>query len=168
MHERYIENLSQEQRAAWAFPIFIRLWLSGMCRSGRVAEWTISELAVIFEITQAFLFADKPHTQNSLVRELGLTKQTVTRQVLKFEERGIIRQETSSEDARCKYLYPADFFFTRDAMTKIAGQFAGEWLHGFEHLDKARNARWYPRMDNCSNQTAKRCTEKFEELAQAS
>lgn len=168
MQDRYVEKLTQEQRAAWAFPVFIRLWLAGMCRSGRVADWTISELAVILEVTQAYLFADKPHTQSSLIKTLGLSKQTVSRQVIKFEKRGIVRQKTSKDDARNNYLYPTDHFFTRDALLQTAEQFAADWLHGFENIDKADNALWYPSMDDCSSLAAKRGAERFGKLAQAS
>ena len=165
MNHRYIDNLSQEQRATWGFQIFIRLWLSGMCRSQAAQDWTLSEIAVIFEVTQAYLFADEPHTQVSLARELGLSRQMISRHVRRLARLGVLRQEESPTDARSKCLYPADYFFARDAMATIAKRFARDWYHGWEQLDKAKGAAWYVPMSQCKDTTAKREIEQFREMA---
>ena len=53
MDEKYIDSLTKKQRAAWGVQIFIRLWLSGMCQSQAAQNWTIAQLAILFEVTQA-------------------------------------------------------------------------------------------------------------------
>lgn len=165
MNKRYINSLTQEDRAAWGFQVFIRMWLSGMCQSGAVRTWTIPELAIIFEITQADLFTNTPHTQMSLRKELGLTKPTISRIVIELEERRIIKQVPSKDDARAKTLHPVNQFFVRDAMADIAKDFARNWYDGWEGLDKAENSPWYMRMSNCTNDTASKEIRQFRKLA---
>ena len=165
MNKRYIESLSQEQRATWGFLIFIRLWLSGMCRSEVAQNWTLSELAVIFEVTQAYLFADEPHTHSTLAEELGLPRQMISRNVRRLARRGVVRQEESATDARAKHVYPVDYFFARDAMSTIAKRFARDWFHNWEQLDKAHGASWYLPMSECDDRTADKEIARFREIA---
>lgn len=167
MNKRYIENLSQEQRATWGILIFIRLWLAGMCRSEVSQNWTISEIAVIFEVTQAYLFADEPHTHSTLAEELALPKQMISRNVRRLVRLGVLRQEESTTDARKKCIYPADYFFARDGMATIAKRFAREWFHGWEQLDKAAGADWYVRMSQCTDPTANKEIAQFQDMATA-
>jgi predicted transcriptional regulator len=164
MNKRYIDSLNQEQRAAWSFQVFIRLWLSGMCRSQAAQKWPVAQLAVLFEITQAHLFTDQAHTQTTLIRELGLTRQMVSRYVLALEEMGLIRQVVSKTDARTHYLQPANYSFVRDAMTRIARRFGEQWLHGWEQLDKAEGANWYVPMSECCDKNAMTQIELFKNL----
>ena len=165
MNQRYIDNLTQEQRATWGIQIFIRLWLSGMCRSQVSQKWTLSEIAVVFEVTQAYLFANEPHTQISLAQELGLAKQTVSRNVRRLVRLGVLRQEEAPDDARSKRLIPVDYFFARDAMATIAKRFGRDWFHGWEQLDKAKGADWYVSMAGCRDKTAKTEIERLRALA---
>ena len=72
MDDSYITGLSREERAAWGFQVFIRLWLSGMCQSQAAQNWTISQIAILFEVTQGHLFREEAHTATSLSNELNL------------------------------------------------------------------------------------------------
>ena len=161
MDETYVNNLSQEQRSAWGIQIFIRLWLSGMCQSQAAQNWTIAQLAILFEVTQAHLFREESHTATSLSKELNMPLQTVSRNVRDLQKMGLIKQQESSDDARKKYLHPCNEFFARDAMGSIIQHFGSEWYHGWENLDKADGAEWYFPMSNCSNATAQEEIRQF-------
>lgn len=167
MDKNYTNNLTQSQRAAWGFQIFMRLWVSGMCRSKASQSWTISQIAILLEVTQAHLFRDEPHTVTSLLTELKLPLQTVARTVLDLIDIGLIKRKTDPKDARRKYLYPTKNFFLRDAMPKIAENFASQWYHGWENLDKAGGADWYFPMSECSDTTAKKEIKQFREFSKA-
>ena len=165
MDENYIESLSQEQRAAWGVQIFIRLWLSGMCQSQATQNWTIAQLAILFEVTQAHLFREESHTATSLSKELNMPIQTVSRNVRDLQKMGLIKQQESSDDARIKYLHPCNDFFAQDAMGSIVQNFSNQWYHGWETLDKANGAEWYFPMSKCPDTIAKKEIKKFRELA---
>lgn len=165
MDENYIESLTKEQRAAWGVQIFIRLWLSGMCQSRAAQNWTIAELAILFEITQAHVFREESHTATSLSKELNLPIQTVSRTVRDLQKTGLVKQQEASNDARKKYLFPSNYHFARDAMVTIAQNFGKQWYHGWETLDKADGAAWYCPMSVCSDTTAKKQIKQFKEFA---
>lgn len=165
MDEKYINSLDQEQRASWGIQIFIRLWFSGMCQSQAAQNWTIAQLAILFEVTQAHLFREDPHTATSLSKELNMPMQTVSRNVRDLQKMGLIKQLESSDDARKKYLYPCNKFFARDAMGGIVRDFGTQWYHGWETLDKANGADWYYPMSNCSNVIAKEEIRQFRALS---
>ena len=165
MDENYIDSLTKEQRAAWGVQIFIRLWLSGMCQSQAAQNWTIAQLAILFEVTQAHLFREESHTATSLSKELNLPMQTVSRTVRDLQKMGLVAQQEASDDARKKYLYPSNDYFTRDAMATIAQNFGSQWYHGWETLDKANGAAWYFPMSKCSDTTAKKEIKQFRKFA---
>lgn len=167
MDKKYISKLSQSERAAWGIQIFMRLWLSGMCRSQAAQSWTIAQIAILLEVTQAHLFRDEPHTSTSLSKELKLPLQTVSRTVLDLISVGLVKQKADKKDGRKKYLYPTKNFFARDAMPRIAEKFATQWYHGWENLDKANGAAWYFPMSNCSDTTAIKEIKLFRELSKA-
>jgi 2C-methyl-D-erythritol 2,4-cyclodiphosphate synthase len=93
MDENYIDSLTKEQRAAWGVQIFIRLWLSGMCQSQAAQNWTIAQIAILFEVTQAHLFREESHTATSLSKELNLPIQTVSRTVRDLQKMGLVAQQ---------------------------------------------------------------------------
>ena len=165
MDQNYIETLSQEERASWGIPIFIRLWLSGMCQSQAAQNWTIAQLAILFEVTQAHLFRDQPHTATSLSKELNMPIQTVSRSVRDLQKMGLVIQKEAADDARKKYLHPQNDDFVRDAMSMIAKNFCSQWYHGWHALDKAHGAQWYFPMSHCSDETAAREIAEFKTLA---
>ena len=92
MDQKYIDSLTKEQRAAWGVQIFIRLWLSGMCQSQAAQNWTIAQIAILFEVSQAHLFREEPHTATSLSKELNLPIQTVSRTVRDLQKMGLVVQ----------------------------------------------------------------------------
>ena len=165
MDQKYIDSLTKEQRAAWGVQIFIRLWLSGMCQSQSAQNWTIAQIAILFEVTQAHLFRDEPHTATSLSKELNLPIQTVSRTVRDLQKMGLVVQQEAADDARKKYLCPSKDFFGRDAMQSIISNFSSQWYHGWETLDKANGAAWYFPMSKCSDTTAKKEIKRFREFA---
>ena len=165
MNENYIDSLTKEQRAAWGVQIFIRLWLSGMCRSQAAQNWTIAQIAILFEVTQAHLFREESHTATSLSKELNLPIQTVSRTVRDLQKIGLVAQQEASDDARKKYLYPSNEFFGRDAMASIIHDFSNQWYHGWDTLDKADGAAWYFPMSKCSDSTAQEEIKQFKEFA---
>ena len=165
MDQKYIDSLTKEQRATWGVQIFIRLWLSGMCQSQAAQNWTIAQLAILFEVTQAHLFREEPHTATSLSKELNLPIQTVSRTVRDLQKMGLVVQQEASDDARKKYLCPSKDFFGRDAMESIISNFSSQWYHGWETLDKANGAAWYFPMSKCSDTTAKKEIKRFREFA---
>lgn len=165
MDQQYIDDLGKEKRVAWGLPIFIRLWLSGLCQSQAAQSWTIAQLAIVFEVTQAYLFREEPHTATSLARELKLPIQTVSRTVRDLRKMGLITQIEASDDARKKILQPAHESFERDAMVSLAHSFCSQWFHGWDELDKARGAEWYFPMSRCSNNVAKKGIDEFKLLA---
>jgi len=167
MDENYIDHLSQDERAVWGIQIFIRLWLSGMCQSQAAQNWTIAELAILFEVTQAHLFREDAHTATSLSKELNMPLQTVSRNVRDLQKMGLIKQQESPDDARKKYLLPSNDFFARDAMCKIAQHFCSEWYYGWESLDKAKGADWYFPMSKCNNITARQEIKQFREISKS-
>ena len=168
MDKDYIQGLSREQRVTWGIQIFIRLWLSGMCRSQAAQNWTIAQLAILFEVTQAYHFRDEPHTATSLSKELSLPMQTVSRTVRELMKIGLVSQETDASDARKKYIRPTNDFFVRDAMAAIAHNFGSQWYHGWEQLDKAHGATWYYPMSECKDSTAREQIKQFEVFSKAS
>ena len=165
MDQKYIEKLSQDERAGWGIQIFIRLWLSGMCQSRAAQNWTIGQLAILFEVTQAHLFREDPQTATSISKELNMPIQTVSRNVRDLQKMGLIVQKESTEDGRKKYLHPSNKFFTRDAMADIVQDFSSQWYHGWDALDKANGADWYFPMSNCSSSTAQQQIKQFKKLA---
>lgn len=165
MDKNYIDDLNQEQRSAWGIQIFIRLWLSGMCQSQAAQNWTIAQLAILFEVTQAHLFRDQPHTATSISKELNMPLQTVSRNVRDLQKMGLIKQLEASNDARKKFLHPSNEFFARDAMGSIFQHFSSEWYHGWEKLDKANGAEWYFPMSSCTNAVAKEEVRQFREFS---
>ncbi|MFQ5634686.1 MAG: MarR family winged helix-turn-helix transcriptional regulator [Gammaproteobacteria bacterium] len=165
MDENYINGLTKEQRAAWGVQILIRLWLSGMCRSQAAQNWTIAQIAILFEVTQAHLFREESHTATSLSKELNLPIQTVSRSVRDLRRMGLISQREASDDARKKYLVPADYGFARDAMEDIIRNFGSQWYHGWDELDKANGACWYFPMSECSDNAAQEEIQQFKRLA---
>ncbi|MDJ0929235.1 MAG: helix-turn-helix domain-containing protein [Gammaproteobacteria bacterium] len=167
MDESYIAGLSREERAAWGFQVFIRLWLSGMCQSQAAQNWTIAQIAILFEVTQGHLFREEAHTATSLSNELNLPIQTVSRTVRELQKMGLIKQQEASEDARKKYLYPSNVFFARDAMGTIIQNFGREWFHGWDQLDKAHGAEWYRPMSQCSDSVAREEIRQFKGVTKA-
>ncbi len=165
MDQQYIDDLTKEKRVAWGVPIFIRLWLSGLCQSQAAQSWTIAQLAIVFEVTQAYLFREESHTATSLAQELKLPIQTVSRTVRDLRKMGLITQIEASDDARKKILQPAHEFFERDAMVSLAQSFCSQWYHGWDELDKAHGAEWYFPMSRCSNNVAKMGIDEFKLLA---
>ena len=165
MDENYINSLSREQRKSWGIQTFIRLWLSGMCQSQAAQNWTIAQLAILFEVTQAHLFREASHTATSLSKELNMPLQTVSRNVRELQKMGLIKQRESSDDARKKYLHPSNDFFARDAMGSIIQHFGSEWFHGWDGLDKSNGADWYFPMSKCTNITAKEEIRQFREFS---
>ena len=165
MDEKYKDSLTKKQRAAWGVQIFIRLWLSGMCQSQATQNWTIAQLAILFEVTQAHLFREESHTATSLSKELNLPMQTVSRTVRDLQKMGLVKQQEASDDARKKYLRPANVFFGRDAMENIIHNFSSQWYHGWDTLDKANGADWYFPMSKCSDTTAKKQIKQFKKFA---
>jgi len=165
MDENYISGLRKPQRAAWGIQVFIRLWLSGMCQSQAAQNWTIAQLAILFEVTQAHLFREDPHTATSLSKELNMPMQTVSRNVRDLQKMGLIKQQESSDDARKKYLHPCNEFFARDAMGGIVQDFASQWYHDWDAVDKAKGADWYYPMSQCSNVFAKEEIKQFREFS---
>jgi predicted transcriptional regulator len=145
----------------------MRLWLSGMCRSQAAQSWTIAQITILLEVTQAHLFRDKPHTSTSLAKELNLPLQTVSRTVLDLINVGLVKQKTDENDGRKKYIHPTKNFFARDAMPKIAENFASQWYYGWGNLDKAKGANWYFPMSKCSDPTAKIEIKQFKEFSKA-
>ena len=165
MDENYIDSLTKEQRAAWGVQIFIRLWLSGMCQSQAAQNWTIAQIAILFEVTQAHLFREESHTATSLSKELNLPIQTVSRTVRDLQKMGLVKQREASDDARKKYLCPSNDFFGRDAMENIIHNFSSRWYHDWDTLDKANGADWYFPMSECSDTTAKKQIKQFRKFA---
>ena len=136
-----------------------------MCQSQAAQNWTIAQLAILFEVTQAHLFREDPHTATSLSKELNMPMQTVSRNVRDLQKMGLIKQQESSDDARKKYLHPCNEFFARDAMGSIVQDFASQWYHGWDGLDKAKGADWYYPMSQCSNVFAKEEIKQFREFS---
>lgn len=164
MDKEFIDSLTQEQRATWGFPIFIRMWLSGMCQSRSAQNWTIGQLAILFEVTQAHLFREDPHTVTSISKELNMPIQTVSRNVRDLQKMGLVVKQEASNDARKEWLCPSKEFFTRDAMPEIAREFASDWYHGWKILDKANGSEWYSPMSSCTSKIAKEEIKQFREL----
>lgn len=165
MDEKYIDSLNQKQRASWGIQIFIRLWLTGMCQSQAAQNWTIAQLAILFEVTQAHLFRGEPHTATSLSKELNMPLQTVSRNARELQKMKLITQREASDDARKKYLHPCDDFFSRDAMAGILHRFSSQWYHGWDDLDKAHGADWYFPMSKCTSKTAQEEIRQFREVS---
>ena len=164
LDQKYIESLDQDERAAWGLSVFIRHWLSAICRTEATRQWTLPELAIVFEVTQAHLFADEPHTQSSLTEELRLPQQMVSRSVRRLERRGIIEQVESPDDARVKILIPKDNFLTRDGLIRVSTRFANFWFDNWKNVDKARSADWYSAPSQCSDETVQRKGKKLRNL----
>ena len=164
MDDSYINSLNKEQRAAWGVQILIRLWLSGMCQSQVAQNWTIAQIAILFEVTQGHLFREESHTATSLSKELHLSIQTVSRTVRDLLKMGLIKQQEASEDARKKYLIPSNDFFARDAMESIIHNFSSQWYHGWDTLDKANGAHWYFPMSECSDGAAQEQIRQFKDF----
>ena len=164
MDEQYLENLDQEERASWGFQVVIRLWLSGMCQSQVAQNWTIGQLAILFEVVQAHLFSEDPHTATSISRELNMPIQTVSRNVRDLQKMGLIEQIASTRDARKKWLCPTADFVARNAMGEIVRSFAKDWYHGWDALDKAHGAAWYYPMSKCNNETTQEEVKRFKKM----
>lgn len=165
MDQKYIDNLSQAQRAGWGFQIFIRLWFSGMCQSQAAQNWTIGQLAILFEVTQAHLFRAEPHTATSIAKELNMPIQTVSRNVRDLQKMGLIVQKENKDDARQKWLCPSQNYFVIDGMAEIIQDFGSQWYHGWDGLDKANGADWYFPMSTCSSPPAQKEIKLFKELS---
>jgi len=166
MDDEFIKGLNREQRASWGFQIFIRLWFSGMCQSQVAQNWTIGQLAILFEVTQAHLFREEPHTVTSISQELNMPIQTVSRNVRDLQKMGLVVQQEASNDARKKWLAPINDFFVRDAMSQIVQEFARDWYHGWDKLDKANGADWYWPMSSCTSETAEKEIKLFRKITQ--
>ena len=164
MDNKYIESLTQSERAGWGIQVFIRLWMSGMCRSQAAQNWTIAQIAILLEVTQAYLFREEAHTATSLSKELRLPMQTVSRTVRDLQKMGLLSQQEADNDARKKFLCPADDFFDRDGMANTIQEFASSWFHGWDQLDKARGAEWFIPMSECSTESAQKQIKQFKNL----
>lgn len=148
--------------------MFIRLWLVGVTKSSKVGRnWTISQMAVLFEVTQASLFRDEPHTVTSLSREMELPAQTVSRIIRDLAGSGLVKQEQASTDARKKYLSPMHDFFAKDALLSIVERFAKQWYAGdsWQSLDKSLGADWYFPMSQCTDTTASKKMKNLEDVS---
>ena len=143
MKNQYIDSLNSDQKAAWGLLAFMRQWLSETCRSEADHNLSLSEWAIMFEITQAYFFAPRPHSQSTLVKELNLPQQRVSRNVRRLERLGVIRQKESPDDARRKVLIPSDLSFTRDTLLQSAGRFGKDWFRDWNSIDKEPEADWY-------------------------
>ena len=167
MDDNYIDSLTREERAAAGVSIFIRLWLNGMTRSAIGRDWTVAQLAMLFEVTQAYQYRDEAHTLTSLATELRMPIPTVSRQIREFTESGLVLQRKSRKDARKKYLIPSKKFFGNREFSKIINSFAEQWYSGdsWSKLDKAAGAQWYFPMTDCSDGTAKKEMRRLKRIA---
>ncbi len=75
--------------------------------------------------------------QEELIAELYLDKTTVAHQLMKLEEQGYIRRETSAEDARCRRIYPtekAEAVYPR--VHQVFEDFTADILDGLSEADQ--------------------------------
>lgn len=166
MDHAYIESLTREDRVAAGISVFIRLWLNGMTRSVIGRDWTIAQLAMLFEVTQAYQYRDEPHTITSLADELRMPVQTVSRQIREFNALGIVRQRKSSKDARVRYLIPSKRYSGLHDLNRIIDTFGKHWYRGdsWSKLDKAKGALWYCPMDICSDTVAQKQMQRLKKI----
>ena len=89
----------------------------------------------------------------------------VSRIIRDLMKAGLVTQRVAVNDARKKYIYHTEDFFTKDALLDIVGKFSKQWYAGntWDALDKAFGAEWYFSMSKCSDPIAAKHMKRLRE-----